>query len=69
MWYAYFDPLETSQKVGRALLWPSVLNSDPSSIDHRTRHEALPVEAGIKYAANGWWHLYDYVTPQSRGCS
>lgn len=48
-------------KRGRALLWPSVLDSDPSSIDSRTRHQALPVTAGLKYASNGWIHLYDYV--------
>lgn len=48
-------------KRGRALLWPSVYDSDPTAIDHRMRHQALPVIAGKKYASNGWIHLYDYV--------
>lgn len=56
-------------KKGRALLWPSVLNSDPSKIDKRMRHEALPVWKGTKFAANAWVHLYDYLTPQRAGCN
>jgi hypothetical protein len=48
-------------KVGRAVLWPSVYDSDPMELDPRTNHAALPVEAGTKFAANGWVHLYDYV--------
>jgi hypothetical protein len=36
-------------KQGRALLWPSVKNDLPNLKDHRTDHQALPVEAGIKY--------------------
>lgn len=61
--------ITVTPKMGRAVLWPSILNSDPTSEDSRTRHEALPVESGVKFAANGWYHLYDYVGPQSRGCS
>jgi prolyl 4-hydroxylase len=61
--------LTVMPKRGRALLWPSVLNSSPMSSDQRTDHQALDVEAGIKYAANGWIHMYDYVTPQKKGCS
>lgn len=41
-------------KQGRALLWPSVLNSDPLAVDSRTYHQALDVEEGVKYAANGY---------------
>lgn len=48
-------------KVGRAVLWPSVYDSDPLNSDPRTHHAALPVEAGTKFAANGWFHMYDYV--------
>ena len=37
-------------KPGRALMWPSVLDDDPSCVkrisDHRTQHEALPPTAG-----------------------
>ena len=56
-------------KLGRALLWPSVIDSDPSVKETRTRHEALKVWRGRKYAANAWIHLYDYLTPQSWGCT
>lgn len=48
-------------KNGRVLLWPSVLDSDPTAIDWSTEHEALSVEPGsIKYAANVWFHLKPY---------
>ena len=56
-------------KKGRALLWPSILDSDPSKQDGRTTHEAMPVIEGLKFAANGWIHLYDYLGPQERGCN
>lgn len=56
-------------KRGRALLWPSVLNDDPMKKDGRMRHQALPVEKGLKYAANAWIHMYDYLTPQLSGCN
>lgn len=61
--------IEVKPKVGRALLWPSVLNSRPMEQDHRTTHAALPVKAGTKFAANGWIHMYDYLSPQARGCN
>jgi prolyl 4-hydroxylase len=53
-----FDKLDitVTPKRGRALFWPSVLNSSPHDKDGRTSHEALPVEAGIKYGANAWFH-------------
>jgi prolyl 4-hydroxylase len=56
-------------KAGRALLWPSVYDSDPMAKDGRMMHQALEVEDGVKFAANGWIHMYDYVTPQSIGCT
>ena len=54
-----FDTLNITvmPRRGRALLWPSVLDSMPREKDGRTTHQALPVEAGIKYAANAWFHL------------
>lgn len=54
---------------GKALLWPSVLDSEPMGPDERTRHQALPVEQGTKFAANGWIHMFDYVGPQEIGCN
>lgn len=50
-----FDKLNITvmPKRGKALLWPSVLDEDPNEIDERTYHQALPVEDGVKYGANG----------------
>jgi prolyl 4-hydroxylase len=56
-------------KRGRALLWPSVFNSSPLKKDGRFMHQALDVEEGVKYAANGWIHMYDYIAPQKTGCT
>jgi prolyl 4-hydroxylase len=56
-------------KRGRALLWPSVLDSDVTAIDIRTRHEAKPVIQGVKYAANAWIHLYNYAIPNLWACT
>lgn len=36
-------------KRGRVVLWPSVLDEDPSVRDNRTLHQALPVVRGVKY--------------------
>ena len=60
-----FDKLNITvmPKRGRALLWPSVKNSDPNMKDDRTTHQALPVEKGIKYGANAWFHMNDFKTP------
>jgi prolyl 4-hydroxylase len=56
-------------KTGRALLWPSTLNDKPMEKDKRTKHQALPVEEGVKFGANAWIHMYDYTTPQKDGCN
>jgi len=56
-------------KRGRALFWPSVLDDSPHDQDKRTNHQALPVEAGIKYGANGWYHQFDFKTPYEKGCT
>jgi len=61
-------------KRGRALVWPSVFDDDPDCTrnfgraDQRTTHEALPVTAGRKYAANMWLHQYDFQRPLAAGC-
>ena len=55
-------------KRGRALLWPNVLDDSPNERDVRTMHEALPVEKGVKYGANAWFHMYDFKTPLEEGC-
>lgn len=56
-------------KQSRILIWPSVLNTTPDDIDDRTFHEALPVEAGIKYSANGWIHARDFKSLFERDCA
>lgn len=58
-----------SNPVGRALVWPSVLNEDPNKSDSRMYHEARPVIKGIKYAANHWIHQYDSKNENLWGCS
>lgn len=60
--------IQVEPKVGRALIWPSVLNEDPHKIDRRTEHEALPVLKGHKYAANAWIHQRNYKTPHENNC-
>uniref|UniRef100_A0A7S4AYU3 Fe2OG dioxygenase domain-containing protein n=1 Tax=Chrysotila carterae TaxID=13221 RepID=A0A7S4AYU3_CHRCT len=54
-------------KLGRAILWPSVFGHDLTTSDKRTTHEALPVEKGVKWAANLWQHLYDFKSPSRSG--
>ena len=61
--------IAVTPKKGRALLWPSVLDSDPERQDSRTMHEAKPVIKGRKFAANSWIHLYDYVQPNLWACT
>ena len=53
-----FDKLgiTVEPKVGRAVVWPSVLNDDPFEKDTRTTHQALEVTQGVKYGANAWLH-------------
>mmetsp|Transcript_20758 Transcript_20758/g.42377 ORF Transcript_20758/g.42377 Transcript_20758/m.42377 type:complete len:495 (+) Transcript_20758:64-1548(+) len=62
-------PLTIQPKKGRALLWPSVLNSKPRDIDDRMEHEALPVEKGTKFAANAWIHLFNERKADEMGCA
>ncbi|KAL3827323.1 hypothetical protein ACHAXA_005069 [Cyclostephanos tholiformis] len=56
-------------KVGRALLWPSVLDSNPKDKEPRTDHEAQDVIKGVKFGANSWMHLHDYIAAQEMGCT
>ena len=56
-------------KAGRALLWPSVLDSNPKDKDPRTDHEAQDVIKGLKFGANGWIHLHEYMAAQDMGCT
>ena len=60
-------------KRGRALIWPSVYDDDPTAKDRysdpRTHHEALPVKRGTKFSANLWIHAYDFQRPKAAGCT
>jgi len=57
-------------KQGRAVVWPSVDDQLPSAEkDKRTEHQALPVEAGVKYGANAWIHERDFRTQMASGCT
>lgn len=61
--------LTIEPKKGRALLWPSVYDSNPMVSDQRMYHQALEVIEGVKFAANGWIHQYNYVAAQEAGCT
>lgn len=49
--FPYLANLTISPKLGRALLWPNVLNDDPDTWDDRMFHQAMPVIKGEKYGA------------------
>merc|ERR1711966_140892 len=56
-------------KLGRALLWPSVLDSNPKDKEPRTDHEAQSVITGTKFAVNAWLHLHDYMAATEMACT
>lgn len=61
--------ITVTPKQGRAILWPSVLDSNLNAPETFTYHEALPVLKGVKYAANAWIHLNDFKTAHAIGCT
>lgn len=60
--------LTVMPKRGKAVIWPSVLDSDPNAKDGRTEHQALPVIKGRKYGANAWLHQKDFKDAYKRNC-
>lgn len=60
--------LTVQPKKGRVLIWPSITDDGTWTGDSRTRHEAMAVEEGQKFAANAWIHMRDFQTPFSMGC-
>lgn len=60
--------LTVMPKAGKALIWPSVIDLDPDVKDGRTRHQALPVEKGIKYSVNVWVHGGNFQEALWRNC-
>ena len=64
------EPCHSPTGLSRCeLQWPSVKNSNPKKIDTRTDHEAMPVIAGVKQAANAWLHLYAFRKYNLLGCT
>jgi prolyl 4-hydroxylase len=61
--------IDVKPKKGKALLWPSTMDSNLEQMDPRTHHEAKPVVVGKKFAANTWIHLYDFETSNLWGCT
>jgi prolyl 4-hydroxylase len=61
--------LTVTPKRGRVAIWPSVLEDNPSAIDDRTKHQALPVIKGVKFGANAWVHQRDYKGPNTHACT
>mmetsp|Transcript_37098 Transcript_37098/g.111127 ORF Transcript_37098/g.111127 Transcript_37098/m.111127 type:complete len:401 (-) Transcript_37098:231-1433(-) len=55
-------------RKGRAVLWPNVVNDDPSKEDTRFDHSAMEVLSGTKYAANAWLHLRDFQSAKNIRC-
>jgi len=60
--------LKVRPKKGSAILWPSVLDSEPNKTEPGTYHEAMPVLAGVKYGANVWLHMHDFRSVSQRHC-
>ena len=60
--------LTVTPKTGSAIVWPSVRNENIFEDELRTEHEAMPVRAGVKFAANFWTHLRDFQTPHGAHC-
>jgi len=61
-------PVIVSPLKGRALLWPTVLDSDPTIEDERLAHQNVKVENGTMLAAIARFHINDFMGPQKRGC-
>ena len=55
--------IAVAPKVGKALLWPSVLDSNPMNKEPRTDHEAQDVVKGLKFGANGKHRLQFLSVP------
>jgi 2OG-Fe(II) oxygenase superfamily len=58
--------LKIAPKLGRVVMWPNVLNSEPDEASEMTNHEALPVIRGVKYGANLWFRQKPLATSYKR---
>jgi prolyl 4-hydroxylase len=61
--------ITATPKPGRAILWPSVLNEQPNTLDPRADHAALPVVKGYKVGANVWLHQRDFRRGLANDCA
>lgn len=61
--------LKVTPKQGAALIWPNVNDQNSLVQDYRTKHEAVPVTKGVKFAANAWIHLHNFRDPNKFGCT
>ena len=60
--------LTIQPKMGRMVIWPSVVDSDPNLPDRRALHGAEAVVKGVKYGANAWIHQRSYKESFGRAC-
>ena len=67
----HFPQLDIKVKPerGSLLLWPSVQNADPTKVDFRTEHAALPVIKGQKFSANVWISQGAFQLAHNMGCA
>jgi hypothetical protein len=56
-------------KLGRAILWPSVLNSNPMEKEPRTENEVQDVIEGTMFGFNVRLHLHNYADAHKKGCN
>ena len=62
--------LTVTPKLGRAIMWPSVLDESPLEMDPLSNHQALPVLNGhVKYGVNAWIHQRDFQHSNHIGCA
>jgi len=52
--------IEVPARRGAAVLFSNTLDSDPSTSDDRTHHEAVTVGTGLKRGLNVWIYNYNY---------
>jgi len=61
--------VSVTPKRGKALMFGNVMDSDPNTPDRRTKHEALPLQKGVKYGINVWFHQRDFEAAFKNGCT
>lgn len=61
--------IRVKPKRGKAVLWPSTYDHEPTKQDARTHHQALPVIKGTKFAANSWIHSHNFEKSNLWGCT